>query len=421
MTKESKALQEALLDAKAIQDTAVELARLSISESLTPQIKQLLSAKLQEDLSQEEGEGSHPEEMDEAAEESKMKAMIEKMKKMFPELSLEKIKAFVKDELSASSVKPGGKYADKGYASADHGLSEEESKKEEEEEGKEEQDEAFDIDSALNEIEKSQVKENDDEDSDDEEDKKPEDSDDAAAGDDAATEYSDAEAEGELDEEAINKLLAEMEDEEEEEGKEDKEEMDEDSQVEDQGEEGKEEMDESAIKDILDKIKKLPAHLKKKWDTEYSAKAIKGGAPHSVLPSNLEEKEMEDEEEGKEEMDETKKLLELKKTLMETNLLNAKLLYQNKLLASGHLSEAQQARMIQAFDKAKTVNEVKLIFETLEIKKTQKPSPRTTVSESLGFKFKPTEQTKQNLSEGKNYDETDPAVLAMMRRAGIKK
>ena len=70
--------------------------------------------------------------------------------------------------------------------------------------------------------------------------------------------------------------------------------------------------------------------------------------------------------EADEEMDEMKKEIEeMKSDLHETNLLNAKLLYTNKIFRAKNLKEAQKVKVLEAFDKASNVKEVKLIFETL--------------------------------------------------------
>jgi len=55
----------------------------------------------------------------------------------------------------------------------------------------------------------------------------------------------------------------------------------------------------------------------------------------------------------------------LKKELNEVNILNAKLLYVNKIFKANNLSESQKVNVIAAFDKAETVKEVKLVFETV--------------------------------------------------------
>ena len=56
---------------------------------------------------------------------------------------------------------------------------------------------------------------------------------------------------------------------------------------------------------------------------------------------------------------------ELKKELNEVNLLNAKLLYTNKIFKSKNLSEDKKVKVLKAFDKASSVKEAKIVFETL--------------------------------------------------------
>ena len=55
----------------------------------------------------------------------------------------------------------------------------------------------------------------------------------------------------------------------------------------------------------------------------------------------------------------------LKVELNEVNLFNAKLLYTNKVFKSKNLSEDKKVKVLKAFDKASTVKEAKVIFETL--------------------------------------------------------
>jgi hypothetical protein len=71
-------------------------------------------------------------------------------------------------------------------------------------------------------------------------------------------------------------------------------------------------------------------------------------------------------EELKKELDEAYATIKtLRKDLNEVNLLNAKLLYTNKIFKSKNLNENQKVKVLNSFDKATTVNEVKLVFETL--------------------------------------------------------
>ena len=55
----------------------------------------------------------------------------------------------------------------------------------------------------------------------------------------------------------------------------------------------------------------------------------------------------------------------LKVEVNEVNLLNAKLLYTNKIFKAKNLSEGKKVKVLKAFDKATTVKEAKFIFETL--------------------------------------------------------
>lgn len=55
----------------------------------------------------------------------------------------------------------------------------------------------------------------------------------------------------------------------------------------------------------------------------------------------------------------------LREKLSEVNLLNAKLLYVNKLFRKNGLTESQKVKIIETFDRAKNVRETKLIYATL--------------------------------------------------------
>ena len=56
----------------------------------------------------------------------------------------------------------------------------------------------------------------------------------------------------------------------------------------------------------------------------------------------------------------------LKESISEMNLLNSKLLYCNKLFRSNALTEAQKVKVVDALDMANTANEAKLVFTTLQ-------------------------------------------------------
>jgi len=76
--------------------------------------------------------------------------------------------------------------------------------------------------------------------------------------------------------------------------------------------------------------------------------------------------ETEEMEEMKSELEEAYSTIKTIKTeLQEVNLFNAKLLYTNKIFKAKNLTESQKVKVLAAFDKAASVNEAKLVFETL--------------------------------------------------------
>ena len=116
----------------------------------------------------------------------------------------------------------------------------------------------------------------------------------------------------------------------------------------------------------------------------------------------------------KEEMDEIE---ELKKELQEVNLLNAKLLYTNKIFNSKTLNESQKLRVLKAFDKATSVKEAKVIYETLNEGMTSKTVKTSMMNEIKGRASKATgfiSESKQPIVE------VDPMVARWQKLAGIK-
>jgi len=76
---------------------------------------------------------------------------------------------------------------------------------------------------------------------------------------------------------------------------------------------------------------------------------------------------MDTEDADYEEIDEAYATIRtLKKELNEINVLNAKLLYTNKIFRNKSLTESQKIKVLSAFDKATSKREVELIYETLQ-------------------------------------------------------
>ena len=111
-----------------------------------------------------------------------------------------------------------------------------------------------------------------------------------------------------------------------------------------------------------------------------------------IIAALREEDEVEASEEeapeASEELEEAYGVIKYLRTkINEVNLLNAKLLYVNKLFRKGELTETQKVKIIETFDRAKNVREAKLIYATL--------------SESVSTKkAKPTVAPKRKMNEG---------------------
>ena len=106
--------------------------------------------------------------------------------------------------------------------------------------------------------------------------------------------------------------------------------------------------------------------------------------------------------------------LKLKDALNETSVQNAKLLYTNEALISDSLNGRQKAKLVEAISNAKSVEEAKVIFETLQstVSGTKKESPKT-LSEAVSRKSTLLPQT----NEAKQP--VDPRIDRMRRLAGI--
>jgi len=77
----------------------------------------------------------------------------------------------------------------------------------------------------------------------------------------------------------------------------------------------------------------------------------------------------------------------LRNELNETNLLNAKLLYVNKIFKSKNLTESQKLKVIASFDKATTPKQAKELYESIQ-NTDLSSSKKSIVKESLGFASK---------------------------------
>ena len=160
----------------------------------------------------------------------------------------------------------------------------------------------------------------------------------------------------------LDEILAEMDGEDDEDDSEEKENVDEakeeDEEEEDDDYEAEEEHEKSESDDEEEKEEK-------EVDEELNLEALL-----RELSMSEEAEEAPEEEAPEKEDDEVKKmeeqLFELKNKLNEVNLLNAKLLYLNKVLAENDsLTATQKVKLISTFDEASSVKEVKLVHKTI--------------------------------------------------------
>ena len=418
-------LKEAIADAKALKETAIANAKVALEEAFEPRLKSMLSAKLEEMEKEDLEEGD--DEMTEAKKkykdddrkdggESKETKRTEKMKygkdlaeaeDMDEEMDLDEILAELEGDLSEDERTDA---EEEGY---EDGMEDEKEDMEDDEE-----DEEIDLDDLSEEDLKSFI----------------EDviadmvtAGELEAGDEFEVEDEDVEDDEEIDVEDDTEVDVEV--------NEAKEDMDEGYGKKDM-DEAKDEMDEG----IMDKLKaayndkELLSKIVTVDGEKVSLKDLLGlagaGATGGMAKSGSgktssigEDARTDAEEEGyldgmkdeKEDMDEMKKEIEeLRSDLHETNLLNAKLLYTNKIFRAKNLKEAQKVKVLEAFDKASNVKEVKLIFETLNegmVAKTAAP-----IRENLGRASKASGNapTKQPIME------VDPQVARWQKLAGLK-
>jgi hypothetical protein len=124
-----------------------------------------------------------------------------------------------------------------------------------------------------------------------------------------------------------------------------------------------------------------------------------------------------------EELAETKAALEAVQTeLNEVNLLNSKLLYVNRIFKSNNLNEAQKLRVVETLDNASNVKEAKLIYETIKdtftVAKSTKTTPKRSIKEGLGMASKAAGTSTAPKKAVLN--ESNDMVTRMQKLANIK-
>jgi|TARA_R110000765_G_scaffold2289_1_gene6355 hypothetical protein len=370
-------LKEAIADAKAVKESAIANAKVALEEAFSPQVQAMFSSKIEEMEKDEVEEGK--DEVDEVKDDAK-----------------------VEEKMSNPVMRKG-----------DHG----DNKAERETEYMREE-EDMDLDEILAELEKDGLEENARTDAEEEgykdgiKDEKE---------DLKEDERTDAEEEGYLDGEEDEK-----------EDEEDKnEDEDEDIDIEDMSEDDLKKFIEDVIEDMV-----TAGELEAGEDFESEDVEVEDDEEIEVedeVEVTMDENARTDaEEEGykdgiKDEKEDIKKDLEeamdtvatLRSELNEINLLNAKLLYTNKVFRGKNLSESQKVKVLGAFDKAETVKEVKLVFETIN---SSVKSRSTSNSISEGFRAKGSASATthtSNVSKKQPIVESDEMVNRFKKLAGL--
>jgi len=122
--------------------------------------------------------------------------------------------------------------------------------------------------------------------------------------------------------------------------------------------------------------------------------------------------EEEDKDELKADLNEAYKTIKsLQRTINEVNLLNAKLLFANKLFRAHNMTNEQKIKVIETLDRTNSVREVKLVYSTLAENfkySTSNKSTKKSISEGIASKVtkstKPA-QAKQVIAESTNFSD----------------
>ncbi len=352
--------QEAIADAKAVREAALANAKAALEEALTPKIQSMLAAKLNEMEYEEEGlkdeeemeEGMYPDTTTDPIQDRYRAtgAALEGKEEELEEIDLSAILAELEDEGEEEE-----EYEELEEAKEEE--EEEEGEEEEEEDGEEKEEEVEVADMTVDEL-KDLIK-------------------DIVAQEmgggeemmDMGAEAGEEAPSGEEEEINLDELLAELD-----------------------------ALDEMKDEEELEEVKKKSKHEKGETKAEEKAEHASG-------------KEKKEKSEMKEAI---ATIQALRNELNEVNLLNAKLLYVNKIFKSKNLTESQKVHVIASFDKATNVREAKVVFESLSTALTA--ATKKPIKESLGFASK-----AAGIAPSKVIVESNDAIARMQKLANIIK
>ena len=352
----SDLLKEAIADAKAVRETALENAKMALEEAFTPHLKSMLSAKLSEE-DVEEGMHDEDDPRREDDDEDPEEGMHDKPRRE-------------DDDEKEEGMHPR---RDEDDEDPDEGMHDDEDEKDETDEGIIE----------INGVKYARLE---------------------GAHEDEEDDMDESE---ELDLESVIKELeteiAESEELEEGGDKPRREDDDEDKKDESVNEE--EELDEE-----------------EEIDEQSKSSGIGAGDNKVVQPSAGDE---EDPGKGKikseslqNELKEYKEAVTyLREKLHEVNILNAKLLYTNRLFKEYVLSNDQKMKVVETFDRAQTTREIKLVYSTLA----ESFNDRGEINKKRSVKESASRKTNTTKPQTKIISEEDNVANRFKKLAGILK
>ena len=414
-------LREAIADAKAVRETALANAKIALEEAFTPRLQSMLSKKIaseMEDKDEEEAEemregeheqgeheeGEHEEGMHDA-EEMDAEEMRDADEMDAEEMDAEEMRDA--DEMDAEEMRDSEEEMEEMRDADEEEMDESEDKEEMEDKDEKEMSEMEDKD------EEEKMDEMEDKDEDDEMDEELD------------LESVLAELEKDLDDE--EKMDEEYNENEVEDGMDkDEVEVDDEKLAENdvssdigkgdnklaptagdtskvgQGPEsegsdkkaGDELSDHETVDDLVEGEDKEEGEHEEDLDLDEVLRAL--------TEEEAEENDAEENEKLKAEIKEHRKVINfMRGKLNEVNLLNAKLLFSNKLFRAFGLNNNQKLKVVETFDRTKNLREVKLVYATLA-ESFKRPGKRISESVKKGSASKPVRSTKPKavLSEG---------------------
>jgi hypothetical protein len=352
--------RQAILDAKAVRDTAMAAARTTLAEHFEPFIKQTM----QETISEEDD--TMEEYADTQVHEKEAMHKVEEMDESSLDEILAELDALSEDlDTADDSIEEGHVKSDGYDGKAGKGES-----------GYDEKAKVSHGDHKLHEADDAEEDEDAEEDDEAEE-----------AGEDVTKDMEDADdaVEGSDEQEMVDITVGELKDiirdvftqlqvgGNDFGGEEDTLDADTDLAA-DLDVDGEEDSEEISLEEIL-------ASLQEDEDTMEEAAEVPGTIQTAAA-------DVHKVEEIKKELNEAIKTIKALRTeLNEMNLFSAKMLYVNKLFKAKNLTESQKTKVINAFDRTTSVKEVENTYKTLQ--ESVGESKKSSIKESVGFASKP--------------------------------